>query len=58
MAADASIAELKQQGVKAIRVADTQGHALVRVGPMGSYSQAQHLKQRFAAKFPDALIMP
>lgn len=56
--ADASIAELKQQGVNAIRVADTQGHALVRVGPMASYSQALHLKQRFAAKFPDALILP
>jgi tetratricopeptide (TPR) repeat protein len=52
--ADHAIADLKKQGVTATRVAGPEGHALLRVGPIASYSQAVFMKDRFAEKYPDA----
>jgi hypothetical protein len=31
---------------------------VVRVGPMPSYQQALSLKQRYADRYPDAMILP
>jgi TolA-binding protein len=56
--ADRAIADLKKQGVTATRVASPEGHALLRVGPIASYSQAAFMKDRFAEKYPDAVIIP
>jgi TolA-binding protein len=56
--ADNAAADLRRQGVPANRVSDTQGRAMLRVGPIASYSQAQYFKNRFAEKYPDAIILP
>ena len=56
--ADRAVAELKRDGVAASRSSDPQGRALLRVGPLASYSQALYIKQRFAEKYPDAMILP
>ena len=56
--ADRAIADLKKQGVTATRVASPEGHALLRVGPIASYTQAAFMKTRFAEKYPDAVIIP
>jgi TolA-binding protein len=56
--AEDAIADLRRQGVAANRVMDSQGRALIRVGPIGSYTQAQYVKARFATKYPDAFILP
>jgi TolA-binding protein len=56
--ADRAIADLKKQGVTATRVASPEGHALLRVGPIASYTQAAFMKDRFTEKYPDAVIIP
>jgi TolA-binding protein len=56
--ADSAAADLHRQGVTAIRASDAQGRALLRVGPIASYSQAQFLRGRFSDKYPDAFIIP
>jgi tetratricopeptide (TPR) repeat protein len=56
--ADKAVMELKHEGINASRAADAQGRALLRVGPLASYSQALFIKQRFAEKYPDAIILP
>lgn len=56
-AADTAVASLKQQGVPAAR-ADNGNTSIVRIGPVSSYSQATYFKQRFADKYPDAIILP
>ena len=43
--ADRAIADLKKQGVTATRVASPEGHALLRVGPIASYTQAAFMKE-------------
>jgi TolA-binding protein len=57
LAATAS-ADLKRQGVNTTQTNDPQGHVMLRVGPVASYNQAQYLKNRFTAKYPDAIILP
>jgi hypothetical protein len=37
---------------------DGQGRTVLRVGPMPSYQQALAMKQRYADRYPDALILP
>jgi TolA-binding protein len=56
--ADNAATDLRRQGVNAGRVNDAQGRALLRVGPIASYSQAQYVRGRFAEKYPDAFILP
>lgn len=56
--ADRAIAELKQQGVTATRVAGPEGRAFLRVGPIPSYAQAQATRRQFLNKYPDAMIIP
>jgi outer membrane protein assembly factor BamD (BamD/ComL family) len=56
--ADRAVADLKKQGVTAASVAGPAGRAVLRAGPVASYSQAQYLRARFLDKYPDALIVP
>jgi TolA-binding protein len=56
--ADKAVMELKREGISASRGSDPQGRALLRVGPLASYNQALFIKQRFAEKYPDAMILP
>jgi TolA-binding protein len=56
--ADAAAADVRRLGVPANRVSDSQGRALLRAGPIASYSQAQYLRARFADKYHDAFIIP
>jgi tetratricopeptide (TPR) repeat protein len=56
--ADSAAADLRRQGVIATRASDAQGRAILRVGPIASYSQAQYLRGRFTDKYPDAYIIP
>jgi tetratricopeptide (TPR) repeat protein len=57
--ADAAVADLKKQGVNAQHLMDAKNRSLhvVRVGPMG-YAEAKQVKARFAAVYPNAVIMP
>jgi len=56
--ADSAIAELKQQGVNATKTTDVRGLTIVRVGPAATYAEAMQIKQRFAAKYADSIILP
>ncbi len=57
-AADGAIADLKRQGITASRANDAEGHSLLRLGPIGSYAQAEYYKTRLAGKYPDAVVLP
>jgi tetratricopeptide (TPR) repeat protein len=50
--------ELRKQGVATATAGDNQGHTVLRIGPLASYTQAQYLKTRFAQKYPDAVVVP
>jgi tetratricopeptide (TPR) repeat protein len=56
--ADTTIGTLRQDGVSATRRADGKGNAVVFVGPMSSYQQALTVKNRYAGRYPDAVIVP
>ena len=56
--ADAAVAALRREGVAPTQVLDPQGRTVVRVGPMSNYQQALTLKQRYAQRYPDAIILP
>ena len=56
--AERAVAALRRQGVLPNRTADAQGRSQVRVGPVQTYAQAMDLKRRFAAEYPEALIIP
>jgi tetratricopeptide (TPR) repeat protein len=56
--ADRASADLRRQGVQPQRISDAQGRQVIRVGPLPSYAQAKAVKQRQAATYPDALIIP
>ena len=56
--ADAAVAELKQQGVNPTRTGDATGLTVIRVGPVATYAEAKRLKERFADKYADAIILP
>jgi TolA-binding protein len=55
---DRAAMELKREGINANRGADREGKAILRVGPLASYSQALYIKNQFAEKYPDAIILP
>ena len=56
--ADAALAALRREGVTPTATIDAQGRSIVRVGPMSNYQQALALKQRYAERYPDAIILP
>ena len=56
--AQRAAAELKKQGMPASVESGPEGRAFLRLGPIASYQQAQYYKNRFAQKYPDALIIP
>lgn len=57
-AADTAVAALRRDGVAAGKKLDAKGRSVVLAGPFASYQQAQSVKARYAAKYPDALIVP
>jgi outer membrane protein assembly factor BamD (BamD/ComL family) len=56
--ADAELKRVQQQGVVATQSRNAQGNAVISVGPVASYPQAQDLKKRFASMYPQAVILP
>ena len=56
--ADAAVAALRREGVNPTQTVDAQGRTVVRVGPISTYQQALALRQRYADRYPDALILP
>jgi TolA-binding protein len=55
--ADKAIAELSKEGLTARKAVDPAGHHVVRI-PTATYGQAVYLKNRFASKYPDAVVLP
>ena len=56
--ADGAMNTLRREGVLPVKATDAQGRSVVRAGPMPTYQQALSLKQRYADRYPDALILP
>jgi hypothetical protein len=56
--ADATVQQLMRDGVNPKRVTDPRGAHVVTIGPASTYAQAQQLKSRYVARFPDAVIVP
>jgi tetratricopeptide (TPR) repeat protein len=58
--ANQAVAEARKQGVNAMTVPDAANpsHLLLRVGPMGTYGEAKAIKAKFAAVYPNAVIIP
>ena len=58
--ASKAISDAKRQGVNAMTVVDPSdaSHLLLRVGPVASYGEAKTIKARFAAVYPNAVIIP
>jgi tetratricopeptide (TPR) repeat protein len=56
--ADAEIAKLRTQGMSPARGKNPQGNAVVSVGPVQTYAQALDMKNRLAASYPQAIILP
>jgi TolA-binding protein len=57
--ADGAANTLRREGVLTTKQYDpTQKATVVRAGPLPSYQQALSVKQRYAAQYPDALILP
>lgn len=55
--ADEAVAELRKQGVMASKTTDVRGLAIIRVTPV-TWNDAVAIKNRFAATYPDAVILP
>ncbi len=56
--AENAINELKQQGVSPNKTTDARGLTIIRVGPVATYAEARRIKERFAGKYADAIILP
>jgi tetratricopeptide (TPR) repeat protein len=56
--AEAAMHILRREGILPNPTVDPYGRTVVRVGPMQSYQQAVALKQQYAERYPDALIVP
>lgn len=50
--------QLRQEGTAADRRTDSKGRHVILAGPVPTYEQARALKQRYAAEYPDALVIP
>ncbi len=56
--ADGAMNALRADGLLPKATTDAQGRTVVRVGPYPSYRQAFSLKQKYADRYPDALVVP
>jgi len=56
--ADKAMDSLKNSGIVVSKRSDKAGHTLVDAGPFSTYESARDAKTRFAAQYPDALIVP
>ena len=56
--ADAAANDVRKAGLTPIRLTDSKGYNLLRVGPFRTYMEAKQQRARFADKYPDALILP
>ncbi len=56
--ADANIAQLRREGLNPTRSNDAQGHAVLAITSIPNYQQALQIKNRLAARYPNALIVP
>ncbi len=56
--AEQALMLLRRDGVNATSVVDPRGRTVVRVGPLPTYPQAVSVKQRYAERYPDALVLP
>jgi tetratricopeptide (TPR) repeat protein len=56
--ADRATTELRKEGLTPTRLVDPRGGHVLRVGPANTYAAAQQLRQRFASKYPEAIIVP
>jgi hypothetical protein len=56
--ADSAVATLRREGALARKQPDGKGRSVVLVGPFTSYQQARSVRNRYAAVYPDALILP
>lgn len=56
--ASKTAAELNRRGIAAAIAPATEGHTILRAGPIASYAQAQYLKAQLAAQFPNAVVVP
>jgi tetratricopeptide (TPR) repeat protein len=53
-----AISALKSQGFTPATLTDAQGRQVVGVGPVQTYAQAKTLRDRLAAQYPGAVIVP
>lgn len=49
---------LRREGYAPQRIANARGQSVVTVSPFGNYQQARAARDRVAAMFPDALVVP
>jgi outer membrane protein assembly factor BamD (BamD/ComL family) len=56
--ADRAADELKRDGKNVVKLKDTAGHFVVRVGPVPTYQAARNMKTMYAARYPAAVIVP
>ena len=56
--ADKAVESFRTSGVVISHHTDPAGHTIVDVGPFSTYDSAKAAKERFAAQYPDALIVP
>ena len=56
--ADHTAGMLKAQGYSPVKATDPSGRQSIAVGPVTSYQQAKSLRERLAAQYPGAVIVP
>jgi tetratricopeptide (TPR) repeat protein len=56
--ANALVAQVRSQGLNAAKTTDAQGRSIVSVVNLPSFDQAKQIKTRYAAQFPDAMVIP
>jgi tetratricopeptide (TPR) repeat protein len=56
--ADKLSADIRKAGLTPQVLVDPQGRHVVSVGPLVSYDEARGVKAKFAAQYPDAVIIP
>ena len=50
--------DIKRTGVPIVRLVNSKGYHMLRIGPYRSYVEAKQQRGRFADKYPDAIILP
>lgn len=56
--AENTIGMLKANGYKPVKAQDPSGRQSIAVGPVANYQQARTLRDRLAAQYPGAMIVP